>query len=69
MATAALTQQTLKRTFKEALAETLQEHRGLLREVFAETLEDFLLSEAIREGRKTKRVPREQVLKVLRGKG
>ena len=39
----------LKEAFKEALAETLHEQRGLLREDFVEELEDFAFVEAIRE--------------------
>ena len=58
----------LKQTLKEALIETLQEQRELLHEVFADVLEDFALAEAIREGRKTKAVSRDEVLGVLQGK-
>lgn len=65
MARTALTENALK----EALTETLQEQRDLLHEVFAEVLEDFALAEAIREGQKTKRATREEVFRVLRGKG
>ena len=65
----ALTENVLKEVLKEALKETLQEQRGLLHEVFAEVLEDFALAEAIREGQKTKRATREEVFRILRGKG
>jgi len=51
---------------KEALAETLHEQREFLHEVFAEVLEDFALAEAIREGRETKFVERDEVLHILR---
>ncbi len=57
-----------KQALKEALAETLQEQRELLHEVFAEALEDFALAEAIREGRKTKMVTRDEVFGVLQSK-
>jgi hypothetical protein len=50
---------------KQALKETLHEQRGLLHEVFAEVLEDFALAEAIREGRQTERVERDEVFDVL----
>lgn len=50
---------------KEALAETLHEQRELLCEVFAEVLEDFALAEAIREGRRTERVDRDEVFDAL----
>jgi hypothetical protein len=39
----------------------------LFHEVFAEVLEDFALTEAIREGRETERATREEVLRALRG--
>ena len=61
-------QRALKQAMKEALAETLSEQRSLLHEVFSEVLEDFSLSEAIRQGRKTEPVSRETVLRTLRSK-
>ena len=61
------TRGTLKRTLKEALAETLHEQRELLQDVFSQVLEDFALAEAIREGRKSKPVSRTEVFKTLRG--
>jgi hypothetical protein len=45
----------------EALAETLHE-------IFAEVLEDFALAETIREGRRTKRAERGEVVGVLKSK-
>ncbi len=58
-------QETLKQAVKEAIAETLHEEREFLHEVFAEVLEDFALAEAIREGRETKVVERDEVLQIL----
>ena len=58
----------LMQTLKQALTETLHEQRGLLQEVFAEVLEDFALTEAVREGKRLKPAQREQVFKVLRGR-
>ncbi len=58
-------QETLKQVLKEAIAETLHEEREFLHEVFAEVLEDFALAEAIREGRETKVVERDEVLQIL----
>jgi hypothetical protein len=55
----------LKQVLKEALVETLQEQRELLRDVFVEVLEDFALTEAIRRGRRTKTATRKQVFRVL----
>lgn len=57
----------LKQTLKEALSETLHEQRDLLHDIFAEVLEDFALVEAIREGQKTKKAPRAEVLRILQG--
>jgi hypothetical protein len=57
--------EAMKQALKEALAETLHEQRGLLHEVFAEVLEDFAFAEAIREGRQTERVERDEVFDVL----
>ena len=68
MAGAAITEASLKRALREALAETLQEQRGLFHEVFAEALEDFALASAIREGKKTRRVTRAQVFRAMRPK-
>ncbi len=42
MAQAGLSESVLKKLFKEALTETLQEQRELLHDVFAEVLEEFL---------------------------
>ena len=60
--------EAMKQALKEALAETLHEQRGLLHEVFAEVLEDFALTEAIREGRQTERVDRAEVFDTLEGR-
>ena len=55
----------LKQMFTEALTETLHEQRELLHEIFAEALEDLALAEAIREGRQTERVERDEVFDIL----
>lgn len=49
----------LKALFKEALVETLYEHRGLLREALVDALAEVGLTEAIRQGRRTERVTRD----------
>ena len=69
MAQTNLTEDTLKKLFKEALAETLQEQRELLHEVFSEVLEDIALADAIQEGQQTEKVAREEIFRVLEGKG
>ena len=55
----------LKALLKQALAETLTEQRELLREVFADALEDIAMTEAIREGEDTELVDRETVFALL----
>ena len=55
----------LKEAFKEALAETPHEQRGLLREDFVEELEDFAFAEAIREGQQTGRIERGAIFELL----
>ncbi len=57
-------QNALKRAIKDALEETLRDHRGVLREVFIEALEDFALGAAIREGKKSPRATRSEVFRV-----
>jgi hypothetical protein len=68
MADETITESMLKRALREALTEALQEQRGLFHDVFVEALEDFALTEAVREGKKTKPATREEVFKVLRDK-
>lgn len=60
--------EAMKQALKEALTETLHKQRELLHEIFAEVLEDFALFEAIREGRQTERVERDEVFDVLEGR-
>ncbi len=69
MAQGNLSDRKFKQALKEALADTLQEQRGLLHDVFAEVLEDFALAEAIRAGPKTKPATREEVYAILAGWG
>jgi acetyl-CoA acetyltransferase len=64
-----LSEGALKKLFKEALTETLQEQRELLHDVFAEVLEDIALGEAIREGQQTEKVAREEIFRALEGQG
>ena len=59
----------LKKVFKQAFAELLQERRDLLCDVFTEVLEDIALANAIKEGEETEVVSREQVTKILDGDG
>jgi hypothetical protein len=68
MAQPEIDNEAMKRALKEALTETLHEQRDLLHEVFTEVLEDFALSEAIREGQQTERVERDEVFDALEGR-
>ena len=54
----------LKEVFKQALAELLQERRGLLYDAFTEVLEDIALANAIKEGEETEIVSTEQVFEL-----
>jgi DNA gyrase/topoisomerase IV subunit B len=65
MTQADLSNETIKQALKEGLTETLHEQRQLLHEIIAEVLGDFALAEAIREGRQTERVERDEVFDVL----
>ena len=56
-----------KHVFKEALTETFQEQRDLLREIIAEAIEDIALAKAVRDGRKTPPVSRAEVMRLLKG--
>jgi hypothetical protein len=55
----------LKLAVKEAFAEALQDQRELLRELLAEALEDVVLADAIRKGKKTKSATRNEVFRAL----
>lgn len=61
--------EAIKQLLKEALAETLEERRDLLHDVFVEVLEDVAMGEAIREGRHSELVTRDQVFRILQGNG
>lgn len=55
----------LKRVFKEALLEVLEERRDLLREIVEEAVEDAALSRAIEEGGRTGKASRKQIFSIL----
>lgn len=65
MTTEELQSSAFKQLLKEALAETLEEQRNLLHEIFAEVIEDMTLAEAIRQGRETEPVSREAIFRTL----
>ncbi len=55
----------LKKVFKSAIVEVLQERHELVREILDEIIEDIAFSKAIAEGEETPRVSRESVFEVL----
>jgi len=65
MSSIVIDDQTLKSLLKEALIEVLQERPGLLRDMFAEAVEDIGLARAIREGEDTAVVSKDAVFKAL----
>nr|VFJ98969.1 MAG: hypothetical protein BECKH772B_GA0070898_101477 [Candidatus Kentron sp. H]VFJ99301.1 MAG: hypothetical protein BECKH772A_GA0070896_101596 [Candidatus Kentron sp. H]VFK03768.1 MAG: hypothetical protein BECKH772C_GA0070978_101447 [Candidatus Kentron sp. H] len=56
---------TMKAIFKQALTETLYEQRELLREIFAEVMEEIALTQAITEGSRTEPVGRADIFELL----
>lgn len=65
MTESTLNNDDFKKVLKEALAETLHEQREFLHGIFAEVIEDYALADAIREGRQTDEVPREEIDRIL----
>jgi hypothetical protein len=63
-----MTQATLTKSLKQALAETLRENREEVRDILAEVIEDVALASAIREGEKSKPIKRDAVMKALSGR-
>lgn len=61
--------EAIKQLLKEALAETLEERRDLLHDVFVEALEDVAMAEAIREGQRSELATRDEVFNLLEGNG
>ena len=55
----------LKELLKVAIIELMQEQKEEFSETLAETLEDILIKNAIKEGENTKAVSREQIFKIL----
>jgi hypothetical protein len=58
---------TLKQTVKEAVLELMSERPEALVAALVEVIEDIGLAEAIRQGRETEEVTREELDAVLRG--
>ncbi len=58
-------ERVLKQALKDAFAEALRDQRELLHDIFAEVLEDFALTEAIRDGQQTAPAKRAEVFRLL----
>ena len=58
----------LKKAVKDAFRESLEENKVFFQEMITEALEDVGLLRAMEIGRKTKLVPREKVMAILKGK-
>lgn len=55
----------LKRVLKSAIVELIEENEELVRRVLEEAVEDAFMTRAIKKGRRTKRVSRERVFRIL----
>ena len=62
-----MTESALKKVIKQAVIEVVREERELFADALRDVMEDIALSSAIREGRKSKPVQRERVLRALKG--
>lgn len=57
----------IKQLMKEAIAEALQEQRGLLHDLVVEAVEDIALSNAIREGANSPSASKKEIFDILKG--
>ena len=55
----------IKKLFKQAMIEVIQEQRDLFSGLFANAIEDIALVNAIKEGEETESVSREEVFQIL----
>jgi predicted ATP-dependent endonuclease of OLD family len=62
------TEADLRKVFKEALIEALEEKKDLFNDLFREISEDIALARAIEEGEKTPEVSRSAVFDLLEHK-
>ena len=65
MAQVSISEDALRDLLKQAVADALDERRDLLREVVSDALEDLALAAAIREGRESEIVRRDDILDEL----
>ena len=57
----------LKKIFKEAFIEALEERKDIFLNLITEAIEDFTLVRAIQEGEKTDPVGKKEILNILEG--
>jgi len=57
----------IKQLMKEAIAEALQEQKGILHDLVVEAVEDIALSNAIREGASSPQVSKKEIFDILKG--
>ena len=57
----------LKKLFKEALIEALEEKKDIFHELIAEAIEEVALVRAIQEGEKTNPVSKKEIRNILEG--
>lgn len=57
----------LKKLFKEALIEALEEKKDIFHELIAEAIEDVALVRAIQKGEKTNPVSKKEIRNILEG--
>ena len=60
-----ISDERFKETLKEVLVELLQENRGEFISIISESLEEFAMGEAIKEGLKRKTIQKEKIFKEL----
>ena len=59
----------VRRLFKQAILEMLEEKNELVYEAMAEVLEDVALADAIQEGEHTDPISRDEIFRLLEGLG
>jgi dsDNA-specific endonuclease/ATPase MutS2 len=55
----------IKKLFKQAIVEVLQERKDLFADVFVEAMEEVALAKAIEEGEATEPVSRDEIFQIL----
>ncbi|MCO6430797.1 MAG: hypothetical protein J5J00_08040 [Deltaproteobacteria bacterium] len=56
---------SLKRLVKSVISELLEENEELVKRILEEAIEDAFMAKAIKDGRRTKRVSRDRILRAL----